>query len=146
MNGETRATDEFEADAPPRSAWNHGLLALAGSLAGFAAGALYLARSHASADGWALEMAIHTAAWHLLLVLTLLPASVWGGRIGIRAVQLVAAVFFAIHFGMALSNVDLAAGAFAPWIAALNAASGAFFLATLVYGRRAARDAAAPAS
>jgi hypothetical protein len=115
-----------------RSAWAHASLALAGSLFGFSASWLYLAR----ADPWSTKMALHMAAWHLLLTLTLFPASVWGQRIGIRAVQLAALVFFVIHVGIALANTT------APMdgVAVLNAASGIAFLATVLYGQRAHRD------
>lgn len=137
---ETRAIDSDEAEtrAPARSAWIHGGLALAGSFAGFAAGALYLARAHAADDAWALKMAVHMAAWHLLLTLTLFPASVWGGRTGIRTVQFASLVFFAIHAGIAIANVGSPPGvAYGPWIALLNAASGLLFAASVVYGQRA---------
>jgi hypothetical protein len=119
-----------------RSAWIHGWLALWGSAFGFVASWLYVRRAEASGDPWAMKMAVHMAAWHLLLTLTLFPASVWGQRIGIRAVQLAAAVFFCIHAGIALANL----GAEGPGIWLLNASSGLAFLATVLYGLRAYRD------
>jgi hypothetical protein len=123
-----------------RSAWIHGFVALAGSAFGFVASYLYVLRAEELADPWSMRMAVHMAAWHLLLTLTLFPASVWGQRIGIRAVQAASAVFFAIHVGIALSNataVDVSEGA---GIAILNAASGIAFLAAVVYGQRAHAD------
>jgi hypothetical protein len=121
---------------PTLSAWVHAILALAGSAAGFAASYFYLVKAAEHQDAWALKMGQHTAAWHLLLTVTLFPASVWGQRIGIRAVQVVSLVFFLIHLGIALANSDLAD----PLIALCNAASGVFFLASTVYGNRAHRD------
>jgi hypothetical protein len=124
-----------------RSAWIHAFLALSGSALGFIASWLYVRRANASGDPWAMKMAFHMAAWHLLLTLTLFPASVWGQRIGIRAVQLASLVFFCIHVGIAASNTDpdvrLAEG---PWIALLNALSGIAFLVTVIYGQRAHAD------
>jgi hypothetical protein len=115
-----------------RSAWVHACMALAASAFGFIASWLYIGRG----DAWSTKMALHMAAWHLLLTLTLFPASVWGQRVGIRAVQLAALVFFCIHLGIAIANIA------APMdgIAILNAASGMAFLATTVYGQRAHRD------
>ena len=102
-----RAPREAELGAPPsRSAWAHAFIALAGSAAGFVAGLLYLLKAQDIASAWALKMAYHTAGWHLLLTLTLFPASVWGQRLGIRAVQLISAIFFAIHVGIAIANVS----------------------------------------
>jgi hypothetical protein len=126
---------------PTRSAWTHACLALAASAAGFVASYLYLLRAAAEEGDWALKMARHMAGWHLLLTVTLFPASLWGGRTGIRAVQATALLFLAIHAGIALAN----AGAGAPTdhegaIAFFNAASGAFFLAAALYGNRAHRD------
>jgi hypothetical protein len=136
------ATREDRLRAPTsRSAWLHAFLALSGSALGFVASWLYLRRAAVSGDPWAMKMAFHMAAWHLLLTLTLFPASVWGQRIGIRAVQLASLVFFCIHLGIALSNtgadVRLAEG---PWIALLNGSSGLAFLATVLYGQRAHAD------
>ena len=82
------------------------------------------------------------AGWHLLLTLTLFPASVWGQRTGIRVVQGVSLMVFLIHAGIAIANL----GPPEPgeptdaWIASLNAASGLLFLVTALYGRRAYRD------
>lgn len=115
-----------------RSAWVHACLALGGSAFGFFASWLYIGRG----DAWSTKMALHMAAWHLLLTLTLFPASVWGQRIGIRAVQLAALIFFCIHLGIALANL----GAPMDGIAILNALSGAAFFATVIYGQRAHRD------
>jgi hypothetical protein len=120
---------------PARAAWIHAFIALGGSAAGFLASYGYLVKAEALHDEWALKMGQHTAGWHLLLTLTLFPASVWGQRIGIRAVQMVSVVFFFIHAGMALANSDLGD----PWIAFFNAASGALFFASVLYGNRAYR-------
>jgi hypothetical protein len=124
-----------------RSAWKHGWIALAGSAFGFAASYLYVLRAQVLDDAWSLRMAMHMAAWHLLLTLTLFPASVWGQRLGIRAVQAMSLLFFFIHLGIALSNA--AAPGEAPdggWIALLNGASGFAFLGAVAYGRRAYAD------
>ncbi len=123
-----------------RSAWAHAFLALSGSALGFIAGWLYLRRAAASADPWAMKMAVHMAAWHLFLTLTLFPASVWGQRIGIRAVQAAALVFFLIHVGIAVANVASPRADEGPWIALLNGSSGLAFLATVLYGQRAHAD------
>jgi hypothetical protein len=132
------APREDRLRAPPtRSAWIHGWLALAGSLFGFAASWLYFLRAEAGADAWAMKMSVHTAAWHLLLTLTLFPASVWGQRPGIRAVQAVSILFFLIHLGMALANTSTTEG---PWLMLFNASSGLAFLAAALYGQRAHRD------
>lgn len=125
-----------------RSAWIHAFIALFGSSAGFVASAFYLARSSVLTTldpmqaAWAYKMGIHMAGWHLLLTLTLFPASVWGQRLGIRAVQVVSLVFFFIHAGIALANADMAE----PAIAFFNAVSGVFFGLSAVYGQRAHRD------
>jgi hypothetical protein len=121
-----------------RSAWIHGWIALAASFFGFVASGIYFLRSRALDDAWALKMAIHMAGWHLLLTLTLFPASVWGQRIGIRAVQIVSLVFFAIHACIAIANTGEAADG--RWIAIFNAASGLAFAAAVLYGQRAHRD------
>ena len=127
---------------PTRSAWIHAVIALFGSAAGFVASAFYLAKSSFLANldplsaQWAHKMGIHTAGWHLLLTFTLFPASVWGQRMGIRAVQVTSLVFFCIHLGIALANADLAD----PAIAFFNAASGLLFGISVVYGQRAHRD------
>lgn len=127
---------------PTRSAWIHAFIALFGSAAGFVASAFYLARGSALAGldplsaEWAHKMGIHTAGWHLLLTFTLFPASVWGQRAGIRAVQAVSLVFFFIHAGIALANADMSDRA----IAAFNALSGVLFAASVLYGQRAYRD------
>ena len=68
--------------------------------------------------------------------MALFPASVWGQRAGIRAVQVVSLVFFFIHAGIALAN----AGVSDPAIAAFNAASGLLFGASTLVGQRAHRD------
>lgn len=121
---------------PTRSAWTHAIIALGGSAAGFAASWFYLVKAEVLHDDWARKMGQHTLGWHLLLTFTLFPASVWGQRPGIRAVQLVSLVFFAIHAGMALANSDLGD----PGIAFFNALSGVLFLASVIYGSRAHRD------
>ena len=136
------APREDELAAPTsRSALLHGVIALAASAFGFVASWLYVLRARASGDAWAMKMAWHMAAWHLLLTLTLFPASVWGQRMGIRAVQASSLVFFCIHAGIAVSNAvsppSLAEG---PWIAVLNAASGLAFLAAVIHGQRAHAD------
>lgn len=127
---------------PTLSAWIHAVIALIGSAAGFAASAFYLTKASYLANldplsaQWAHKMGIHTAGWHLLLTFTLFPASVWGQRIGIRAVQVTSLVFFCIHVGIALANADLAD----PSIAFFNALSGLCFGVSVLYGQRAHRD------
>lgn len=121
---------------PTRSAWIHASIALAGSAAGFAASWFYLVKAWDEDSQWAMKMGSHTAGWHLLLTLTLFPASVWGQRVGIRAVQLVSLVFFLIHAGIALAN----SGPGTPAIAFFNGLSGVAFLASVIYGQRAHRD------
>ena len=116
-----------------RAAWLHGYVALAASFFGFVASYLYLERARALDDAWSLKMAIHMAGWHLLLTLTLFPASVWGQRPGIRAVQGMSLLFFFIHVGIALANT-VPASAELP-IAILNAASGLCFAAAVLYGQ-----------
>lgn len=124
------------------SAWLHAVLALGGSAAGFVASYLYLQRSELLHSEWALKMGNHMAGWHLLLTFTLFPASVWGGRVGIRAVQWIALLFFLIHAGIAVANLGPgdAAEPGDGAIALLNALSGVLFLATAIYGNRAWRD------
>lgn len=141
--GGKRAVREDRIFAKPtRSAWIHAVLALFASAAGFTASAFYLVRSSAlekldpMSAQWAYKMGIHTAGWHLLLTLTLFPASVWGQRWGIRTVQVVSLVFFFIHAGIALANADMSDTA----IAIFNAISGVFFAISVVYGQRAFRD------
>jgi len=141
--GSRVARRESELRAPPsRSAWIHACQALAASGAGFAASYLYLARAAALGSTWALKMGNHMAGWHLLLTVTLFPASVWGQRTGIRSVQGVSFLFFLIHAGIAIANL----GPGDPtdpndaWIAGLNALSGALFLLAAAYGSRAYRD------
>jgi hypothetical protein len=136
------ASREDRGRAPvSRSAWVHGWIALAGSAFGFAASYLYVLRARALDDAWSMKMAWHMAAWHLLLTLTLFPASVWGQRAGIRAVQMTSLVFFAIHLGLAGANAEASAFAHEAWaIAVLNAASGAAFLSAVVFGQWAHRD------
>ena len=121
---------------PTRSAWTHAFIALAGSAAGIAASAFYLMKAVALNDDWSRKMGMHTVGWHLLLTFTLFPASVWGQRPGIRTVQFVSLLFFCIHAGMALANLNLTD----PAIAFFNAASGVLFLASTIYGNRAYRD------
>ncbi len=136
------AKEESKLSAPTsRSAWIHAWIALLASFFGFLASYLYLAKAEAQNDLWSLKMSIHMAGWHLLLTLTLFPASVWGQRFGIRAVQGVSVVFFLIHLGIALANLeDAARAAQGPGIALLNALSGLGFLASIIYGQRAHRD------
>jgi len=141
--GERRAPRESELSVKAsRSAWIHALQALAGSFAGFVASYLYLLKAQALGSEWAMKMGVHTAGWHLLLTFTLFPASVWGQRMGIRAVQFVSLVFFCIHLGIAIANIGPsdAANPDDPWIALFNALSGLFFLVATFYGNRAHRD------
>jgi hypothetical protein len=134
------ATREDRLRAPiSRSAWIHAALALSGSVFGLIASWLYLLRARAGADAWAMKMAVHMAAWHLFLVLTLFPASVWGQRLGIRAVQGASLVFFLIHAGIALANLGAPSGD-GPLIGLFNAASGVAFAIATVYGQRAHAD------
>ena len=127
---------------PTPSAWIHACLALAASAAGFTASYLYLIKAQALQSEWALKIASHMAGWHLLLTFTLFPASVWGQRVGIRAVQWVSLLFFFIHAGIAVANLGPSdpGSTEDTWIAAWNAASGVCFLAAAVYGNRAYRD------
>lgn len=127
---------------PSRSAWIHACQALAGSGAGFAASYLYLVKAAVLGDVWALKMGRHMAGWHLLLTCTLFPASVWGRRVGIRAVQWMSLLFFLIHAGIAVANLGPgeAVDRRDTWIAALNALSGILFLVAALYGNRAYRD------
>jgi hypothetical protein len=118
------------ARAARRAAWIHAGLALVASACGFAASWVYVVRARAAVDPWAMKMALHMAAWHLLLTLTLFPAAAWGGRAGVGAVRLTSLVFALIHVGIAASNTG-AEAASGP-IAALNAASGLAFLATAI--------------
>jgi len=138
-----RAVPVDEIRVPPSaSAWLHGWLALAGSAAGFVASYLYLRKAAGIQDEWALKMGTHMAGWHLLLTFTLFPASVWGQRVGIRAVQVVSLLFFCIHAGIACANLGPSDPTYPldRWIALFNATSGAFFLMTTVFGNRAHRD------
>lgn len=121
-----------------RSAWIHAFLALGGSLFGFIASWLYVRRAGLASDPWALKMALHMAAWHLLLVLTLFPLSVLGQRVGIRIVQGTSLLFFCIHAGIAAANTGPAFDG--PWIALFNGASGLAFLCAAIYGSRAYAD------
>jgi len=133
--------DELPVPTAP-SAWGHAGLALAASAAGFVASYLYLDKSTVLQSLQAWKMAYHMAGWHLLLTFTLFPASVWGGRVGIRAVQATSLLFFLIHLGIALANV-VGTQAAEPGdfrIGVWNAVSGAFFLAAVVYGNKAYRD------
>lgn len=137
------AIAEGDLHAPPTpSAWKHAFIALLASAAGFAASYLYLREAWTLDSGWSLKMAYHMAGWHLLLTVSLFPASVWGQRIGIRSVQGVCLMFFLIHAGIAIANIaspDPASSADLP-IGILNAISGMFFLAGVVYGNVAWRD------
>jgi hypothetical protein len=135
------APREDQLRAPPsRSAWWHATIALAGSVFGLVASYLYVLRAGASGDPWALKMATHMAVWHLLLTVTLFPCSVWGQRLGIRAVQAASALFLLIHLGIAIANALDGAVAEGAAIATLNALSGASFLAAVLYGQRAHAD------
>jgi hypothetical protein len=127
---------------PTRSAWTHAGLALSGSALGFTASYLYLLKAALVHSDWEVKMGQHMAGWHLLLTFTLFPASVFGQRVGIRAVQWVSALFFCIHAGIALANLGPAAvrTPYDTWIAVLNAASGMLFFVTVLYGWRAYRD------
>jgi hypothetical protein len=136
---EVRREDRLRAPSS-RSAWLHGWIALAGSAFGFAASYLYVLRANSLSDPWSMRMALHMAAWHLLLTLTLFPASVWGQRAGIRAVQAMSLVFFFIHLGIALSNSGSNEQADGPFIALFNALSGFAFLVAVLYGQRAHAD------
>lgn len=142
LDGEGLPEESKLRPRPSRSAWIHAFIALGGSVAGFAASLLYLERADATASAHAFKMAYHMAGWHLLLVFTLFPASVWGRRPGIRAVQFVALVFFLIHVGIALANVanPIPADPTEFRIALWNAASGLLFAVCVGYGVRAWRD------
>jgi hypothetical protein len=141
LGGEPALREDRLSAPPSRSAWAHGVIALLGSFFGFAASSLYLDKAHQLGDPWALKMAIHMAGWHLILTLSLFPASVWGQRLGIRAVQGVSALFFVIHLGIALANSGAAMQASdGPAIATFNALSGLLFLAAVIYGQRAHAD------
>lgn len=136
------ALREEDLTAPvSRSVWLHAWIALAGSLLGFVASGLYLHRARVFADPWAMKMALHMAGWHFLLAVSLFPASILGQRTGIRAVQAVSALFFAIHAGIAISNATPDPGhGSTPWVGLLNAASGVAFLGAAIYGQVAHRD------
>lgn len=137
------AIDERDIElSATRSTWVHALLALGGSFAGFVASGLYLHKAALLHSAWATKMGQHTAGWHLLLTLTLLPGALWGGRIGIRVVQCVCFLFFAIHLAIAIANLGPSdpsnpndAG-----VALFNALSGALFLAAGLVGQRAHRE------
>src|SRR5262245_19420098 len=77
LDGEEVPREDRLRAPTSRAAWIHALLALAGSAFGLIASALYVGRAGASGDPWAMKMALHMAAWHLLLTLTLFPASAW---------------------------------------------------------------------
>jgi len=142
VDGRLASREDRLRALPTTSAWVHACLALAASAAGFTASYLYLVKAQTLQSDWALKMANHMAGWHLLLTVSLFPASVWGQRVGIRAVQGVSVLFFFIHVGIALANVG-AGDAGAPddrWIGMWNALSGACFLAAALYGNRAYRD------
>ncbi|MFO0755195.1 MAG: hypothetical protein U0359_01785 [Byssovorax sp.] len=136
VGGELAAEEGRIWAKPTRSAWIHAFIALGGSAAGFLASYFYLVKAAELHSDWAQKMGNHTAGWHLLLTFTLFPASVWGQRLGIRAVQLVSLVFFFIHVGIALANSEVDTFG----IAFFNALSGVLFLASLLYGNRAHRD------
>lgn len=140
VDGRAARREDRLRTRPTRSAWIHASLALAASAFGFVASYLYLLRASAEAGDWALKMGRHMAGWHLLLTFTLFPASVWGQRVGIRTVQGVSALFFAIHLGIALANTAGDAADYGSAIALCNGLSGVFFLAATVYGNRAHRD------
>lgn len=134
---------EKKVEVPPsRAVWMHAYLALWASFAGFVASYLYLKKAQILESVWALKMGYHTAGWHLLLTLTLFPASVWGQRPGIRLVQVVSAVFFAIHLGIGLANF----GVNDPnnpndfWIGLWNATSAVFFGLAVWWGNKAHAD------
>jgi hypothetical protein len=133
--------DRLRAGISP-SVWLHAAIALAGSAAGFVASWLYLHKAAALHSDWAAKMGQHTFGWHILLTLTLFPASILGQRLGIRLVQGVCLVFCFIHAGMAIANIVSpdAASPLDPWIAGFNAASGLFLGAAVVVGQRAYRD------
>ncbi len=141
LDGRAALSEDGLRARPTASAWLHASIALAASVAGFVASYLYLLRAAAEEGDWALKMARHMAGWHLLLVVTLFPSSVWGQRVGIRVVQWTSALFFLIHTGIALANLSAGGasghgGAIALW----NALSGSCFLVAVVYGNRAYRD------
>ncbi|MEQ9318234.1 MAG: hypothetical protein RIF41_03705 [Polyangiaceae bacterium] len=140
LDGEPAIVEQAISAKPSRSAWIHAVIALVGSFAGFAGGYIYLVKAQSLSDPWALKMAYHTAGWHLLLTFTLFPASVWGQRVGIRAVQLISLVFFCIHVGIAIANAGFPNSLHDGAIAVLNALSGLLFLASVIYGQRAWRD------
>jgi hypothetical protein len=139
IDGEPAVREDRRRAPISRSAWAHGVIALLGSAAGFVASWLYLGRAE-NGDPWSFKMAMHMAGWHLLLTLTLFPASVFGQRAGIRAVQVVSALFFFIHAGIAIANLLEPIDG----IAIFNALSGLGFLAAVLYGERAHRDMAPP--
>jgi len=142
VNGREALREDRVRARPTRSAWTHAGLALSASAAGFAASDLYLLKAAMLHTDWEVKMGQHMAGWHLLLTFTLFPASVWGQQVGIRAVQLVSALFFCVHVGIALANVGSAAVVtpYDAWIMVLNAASGILFLTSAIYGFRAYRD------
>jgi hypothetical protein len=141
LGGRAAVPEESLSAPPSRSAWIHGFIALAASFFGFLASWLYLERARSFDDAWAMKMAIHTAGWHLLLTVSLFPASVWGQRLGIRGVQLISVIFFLIHLGMAVANADATSRAMeGPGIAVFNALSGIFFAVSVWYGQKAHRD------
>jgi hypothetical protein len=125
-----------------RSAFIHAILALGGSFAGFVASYLYLHKATLLHSAWALKMGQHTAGWHLVLTLTLFPGSIWGGRTGIRIVQCVCFLFFAIHLAIAIANLGTSdpANPNDPAIAIFNAVSGLLFFVAAWYGNRAHRE------
>jgi hypothetical protein len=138
LDGEEVSPEDRLRAPISRSAWLHAFLALGGSAFGLVASWLYLRRAGLANDPWAMKMALHMAAWHLLLTLTLFPLSVFGQRVGIRAVQGTSLIFFCIHVGIAVANTGSAFDG--PWIAVFNGASGLAFLAAAVYGSRAYAD------
>ena len=137
------APAEAKLAAPPsRSAWMHAVIALCASAFGLIASWLYLLKAIDLDSPWAMKMGHHMAGWHLLLTVSLFPASVWGQRVGIRSVQFISFVFFCIHAGIALANLGTsdASNPDDLWIALFNALSGVFFLWAVFYGQRAFRD------
>jgi hypothetical protein len=140
VDGRTAPREDRLRAPPSHAAWIHAVQALCASVFGFLASWFYLKKGDVLSDVWAHKMGIHTLGWHLLLVVTLFPASVWGQRTGIRGVQLVSALFFFIHVGIATANGADVSSALDIYIALFNALSGALFLIAVWYGQRAFRS------
>lgn len=81
VDGRAAIAESDLSAAPTPSAWKHAFIALLASAAGFVASYLYLREAWAINSGWSLKMAYHMAGWHLLLTVTLFPASVWGSAL-----------------------------------------------------------------